>query len=56
MNTATLVGNLTDDIDLRHSADATGVANMTVAVSRRVCRNGECSNQLDGYFETTAFG
>jgi hypothetical protein len=28
---------------------------MTVAVSRRVRRNGEWANQLDGYFDVTAW-
>lgn len=55
MNTATLIGNLTDDIDLRHTADGTAVATMTVAVSRRVRRNGGWADQLDGYFDVTAF-
>lgn len=55
MNTATLIGNLTDAVDLRYSPDGTAVAKVAVAVSRRVRRNGEWVDQLDGYFTVTAF-
>lgn len=55
MNTATLVGNLTDDVDVRYSDQGTAVAKMTVAVSRRVRRNGQWTQQTDGFFVVTAF-
>lgn len=55
MNTATLVGNLTDDVDVRYSDQGTAVARMTVAVSRRVRRNEQWTDQTDGFFQVTAF-
>ncbi len=56
MNTATIIGNLTDEPLLRYTTDGKPVANMTVAVSRRVRRDGEWTDQLDGYFDVVAFG
>lgn len=56
MNTATMIGNLTDEPQLRYTTDGKPVAKMTIAVSRRVRRDGEWTDQLDGYFDVVAFG
>ena len=51
-NSITLVGNLTDDPDLRFTPNGVAVANCRMAVNRRF-RNqtsGEWEDRLDGYF------
>jgi single-strand DNA-binding protein len=50
-NTVTLVGNITDDPELRFTPSGAAVANFTVAVNRRF-RNQEGSweDKLDGFF------
>lgn len=55
-NTATLVGNLTDNPELRYTKDGSPVASLSLAVSRRVRRDGQWADQLDGYFDVTCFG
>lgn len=50
-NTVTLVGNITDDPELRFTPSGAAVANFTVAVNRRF-RNpeGQWEDKLDGFF------
>ena len=51
-NTVTLIGNLTDDPELRYTPNGVPVANMRVAVNRRVrnSQTGDWDDRLDGYF------
>jgi single-stranded DNA-binding protein len=52
-HTIQLVGNLVDAPELRHTGDGTPVANLTVAVSRSVRRDGEWHQIPDGFFRCT---
>lgn len=50
-NTVTLVGNITDDPELRFTPSGRPVANFTVAVNRRFKNNdGSWEDKLDGFF------
>ncbi|HVM18995.1 MAG TPA: single-stranded DNA-binding protein [Egibacteraceae bacterium] len=51
-NIVTLVGNLTDDPELRYTPNGVAVANMRVAVNRRSFNRESNSwdDRLDGYF------
>lgn len=50
-NTVTLVGNITDDPELRFTPSGAPVANFTVAVNRRFRTNdGQWEDKLDGFF------
>jgi single-strand DNA-binding protein len=49
-NTITLVGNITDDPELRFTPNGSAVANFTVAVNRRINRDGQWEDRLDGFF------
>ena len=51
-NSVTLIGNLTDDPELRYTPNGVPVANMRVAVNRRVrnSQTGDWDDRLDGYF------
>ena len=50
-NTVTLVGNITDDPELRFTPSGRPVANFTVAVNRRYKNNdGQWDDKLDGFF------
>ena len=50
-NTVTLVGNITDDPELRFTPSGRPVANFTVAVNRRWKNpNGDWEDKLDGFF------
>lgn len=50
-NTVTLVGNITDDPELRFTPSGAAVANFTVAVNRRYKNNdGQWEDKLDGFF------
>jgi single-strand DNA-binding protein len=50
-NTVTLVGNITDDPELRFTPSGAAVANFTVAVNRRFKNQaGEWEDRLDGFF------
>jgi single-strand DNA-binding protein len=50
-NTVTLVGNITDDPELRFTPSGAAVANFTVAVNRRYKnQSGEWEDKLDGFF------
>jgi single-strand DNA-binding protein len=51
-NMTTLVGNLTDDPELRYTQNGVAVASLRVAVNRRFRNNqtNEWEDRLDGYF------
>ena len=50
-NSVTLVGNITDDPELRFTPSGRPVANFTVAVNRRwKDQSGEWQDKLDGFF------
>jgi single-strand DNA-binding protein len=50
-NTVTLVGNITDDPELRFTPSGQAVANFTVAVNRRFKnQSGDWEDRLDGFF------
>ena len=50
-NVITLVGNITDDPELRFTPGGAAVANFTVAVNRRQpAQNGGWEDKLDGFF------
>lgn len=56
-NNVTLVGNLTADPELRFTQNGTAVANMRVAVNRRIRNNqtGEWEDRTDGFFNIVAW-
>lgn len=51
-NVITIVGNLTDDPELRFTPNGIAVANVRVAVNRRIrnSQTNEWEDRLDGYF------
>lgn len=51
-NVITIVGNLTDDPELRYTPNGVAVTNMRVAVNRRIFNKDSNSwdDKLDGYF------
>ena len=51
-NVITIVGNLTDDPELRYTPNGVAVTNMRVAVNRRVrnSQTNEWDDKLDGFF------
>ena len=51
-NVITIVGNLTDDPELRYTPNGVAVTNMRVAVNRRIRNNqtNEWDDKLDGFF------
>jgi single-strand DNA-binding protein len=50
-NTVSLVGNITDDPELRFTPSGAAVANFTVAVNRRYKNQaGDWEDKLDGFF------
>ena len=50
-NQVTLVGNITDDPELRYTPSGTAVANFTVAVNRRQrAQDGSWEDKLEGFF------
>jgi single-strand DNA-binding protein len=50
-NCVTLVGNITDDPELRFTPSGAAVANFTVAVNRRFKgQDGQWEDKLDGFF------
>src|SRR4051812_32585656 len=56
-NTVTLVGNVTDDPELRFTPSGRPVANFTVAVNRRFKNNdGQWEDRLDGFFRCNVWG
>lgn len=50
MNSVTIVGNLTDDPELRYTPTGVAVCTCRVAVNRRVKTGDEWDDRLDGYF------
>ena len=55
-NTITLVGNITDDPELRFTPTGRPVANFTVAVnSRKRTPDGQWEDKLDGFFRCNAW-
>ncbi len=55
-NTVTLVGNVTDDPELRFTPSGRPVANFTVAVNRRFKNNdGQWEDRLDGFFRCSCW-
>ena len=55
MNQVALVGNLTDDPELRYTQSGAALAGFTVAVSHRTRHNGEWQDTNDGFFRCTAW-
>lgn len=56
-NTITLVGNVTEDPELRFTPSGRQVANFTVAVNRRFKNNeGAWDDRLDGFFRCNVWG
>jgi single-strand DNA-binding protein len=55
MNQVVLVGNLTDDPQLRYTKSGRAVANFTVAVSHREHHNGRSQDVTDGFFAVTCW-
>jgi single-strand DNA-binding protein len=49
-NCVTLVGNITDDPELRFTPSGSAVANFTIAVNRRFNKDGQWEDKLDGFF------
>lgn len=55
-NTVTLVGNITEDPELRFTPTGRQVANFTVAVNRRFRNDsGQWEDKLDGFFRCNAW-
>ena len=55
-NTVTLVGNITDDPELRFTPSGAPVANFTVAVNRRIRnQDGGWDDKLDGFFRCSCW-
>ena len=54
-NTVTLVGNITDDPELRFTPSGAAVANFTVAVNRRVRNGDRWEDKLDGFFRCSCW-
>jgi single-strand DNA-binding protein len=55
-NTITLVGNVTDDPELRFTPSGLPVANFTVAVNRRFKnQSGQWEDRLDGFFRCSCW-
>ena len=50
MNQVALVGNITDDPELRYTQSGAALASFTVAVSHRSKHNGEWQDVNDGFF------
>ncbi len=54
-NCVTLVGNITDDPELRFTPSGLPVANFTVAVNRRVSKDGQWEDKLEGFFRCSCW-
>jgi single-strand DNA-binding protein len=55
-NTVTIVGNLTDDPELRYTPSGAAVVNFTVAVNKRFRNNdGQWEDRLDGFFRCSCW-
>jgi len=55
MNQVALVGNITDDPELRYTQSGAALAGFTVAVSHRSKHSGEWQDINDGFFRCTAW-
>jgi single-strand DNA-binding protein len=55
MNQVALVGNITDDLELRYTQSGAALAGFTVAVSHRSKHNGQWQDVNDGFFRCTAW-
>ncbi len=55
MNQVVLVGNITDDPEVRYTQSGAALAGFTVAVSHRSKHNGEWQDVNDGFFRCTAW-
>jgi single-strand DNA-binding protein len=55
MNQVALVGNITDDPELRYTQSGAAVCGFTVAVSHRSKNNGQWQDVNDGFFNCTAW-
>jgi single-strand DNA-binding protein len=55
MNQVAVVGNITDDPELRYTQSGAALATFTVAVSHRSKTNGEWQDVSDGFFRCTAW-
>jgi single-strand DNA-binding protein len=54
-NQVTLVGNITDDPELRFTPSGSAVANFTVAVNRRIRQGDRWEDKLDGFFNCSCW-
>ena len=55
MNQVAVVGNITDDPELRYTQSGAALAGVTVDVSHRSEHNGEWQDVNDGFFHCTAW-
>jgi single-strand DNA-binding protein len=55
MNQVALVGNITDDPELRYTQSGAALASFTVAVSHRFKHNGDRQDVNEGFFRCTAW-
>jgi single-strand DNA-binding protein len=56
VNQVALVGNITDDPELRYTQSGAALAGFTVAVSHRSKHNGEWQDVTEGFLRCTAWG
>lgn len=54
-NQVTLVGNITDDPELRFTPSGSAVANFTVAINRRIRQGDQWEDRLDGFFNCSCW-
>ena len=54
-NQVTLVGNITNDPELRFTPSGSAVANFTVAVNRRFKQGDQWEDKLDGFFNCSCW-
>jgi single-strand DNA-binding protein len=54
-NQVTLVGNITDDPELRFTPSGSAVANFTVAINRRIRQGDRWEDKLDGFFNCSCW-
>lgn len=55
INTVTIVGNLTKDMELKYTAGGMAIGTFTIAVNRDIKRDGEWVKEA-AFFEVSAFG
>ena len=54
-NTVTIVGNVTDDPELRFTPSGLPVANFTVAVNTRIRKGEQWEDRTDGFFRCSCW-